>query len=109
MNQNMWYSGSSTKGYCEYFNVTSLARLPETIYGSNFDANTMFVSTNCMMMFANEMIIWANRSFWDIWGLWIIVGSVMLIAIIAIVILVNRRRNVGTKLSKTVKGLISEA
>ncbi|HMF31555.1 MAG TPA: hypothetical protein VKK79_09080, partial [Candidatus Lokiarchaeia archaeon] len=108
MNKYMWEDAGNIKGYCEYFNATSLSRASDP-NNPEATANAKLMSTNAMMMYANEMVMYANRSFWDIYGFWVIVGSVLLIAIIAIVILVSRRRTVGTKLSKTVKGLISEA
>jgi hypothetical protein len=55
------------------------------------------------------MVFQANKTFWDLYAFWIIIGAIVAAGVIVVVILVRRRGAVGTKLSKTVRGLITEA
>lgn len=105
-NTHMWQSGATIKGYCEYLNSSTMQWMVYPGYSSN---NTKLISTNSMLLFANEMVIQSNKSFWDLYSFWIIIGAIVAVAVIIVIILVNRRGAVGTKLSKTVRGLITEA
>ncbi len=98
---------SAVKGYVEFLNATTLQWMKYGVF--NVVNSTKFISTNSMMLYANEMVIQANKSFWDLYSLWIIIGALIAVGVIVVVILVNRRGAVGTKLSKTVRGLITEA
>ncbi len=102
----MWQANVPVEGYVEFVNASTLQWMVFPGYQSN---NTKFITTNSMLLFANEMVIQSNKSFWDLYSLWIIIGAIAAVGIIVVIILINRRGAVGTKLSKTVRGLITEA
>ncbi len=105
-NTYMWEAAGEVDGYVEYLNATSLAWIIHPGYASN---KTKFITTNSMLLFANEIVIQSNKSFWDLYAFWIIIGAIVAIGVIVVIILINRRGAVGTKLSKRVRGLITEA
>ncbi len=100
-------SGTTTiKGYVEFLDATTLKWTIPPGYTVN---STKFISTNSMLLCANEMVVQSNKSFWDLYSFWIIIGVLIAVGVIVVIVLINRRGAVGTKLSKTVRGLISEA
>ncbi len=105
-NTYMMDNTKEVKGYDEFLDATTFQL---TGYGDYSEKTTKFIATNSMLLFANEMVIEANKSFWDLYALWIIIGAIVAAGVIVVVILVRRRGAVGTKLSKTVRGLITEA
>lgn len=105
-NTYMFQTTGTVQGYIEFLDVMTLKWTIPPGYTVN---STKFISTNSMLLCANEMVIQSNKTFWDLYAFWIIIGALIAVGVIVVIVLVNRRGAVGTKLSKTVRGLISEA
>ncbi|MHA1293210.1 MAG: glycoside hydrolase family 76 protein [Promethearchaeota archaeon] len=65
-------------------------------------------ATNSLMMFVNEHVMWHERPWYIKYMLWLIIGAIVIAAIVFIAILVRRKRNIGRKLPKMVKGLVED-
>ncbi|MHA1147641.1 MAG: glycoside hydrolase family 76 protein [Promethearchaeota archaeon] len=72
------------------------------------DYELRYWRTNALMMLVNEEMQWYSRPWYIKYLMWIIIGAVAVAGIILIVVLVRRRRNIGTKLPKMVKGLVED-
>ena len=91
-------SGAILVGYCEYLVNDTLAAAP-------FDDYRFYI-TNALMLLVNEEIIFYNRP-WFIKYLWgLVIGGIVIIVIIAVAVGVKRKKNVGRKLPKMIKGLV---
>ena len=85
-------------GYAEYLVNDTLAAAP-------FDDYRFFV-TNALMLLVNEEIIFYERP-WFIKYLWfLVIGAIVIVVVIGVSVGVKRRKDVGRKLPKLVKGLV---
>ena len=72
------------------------------------DYELRYWRTNALMMLVNEDMQWYSRPWYIKYSMWIIIGAVTVAGIILVVVLIRRRRNIGTKLPKMVKGLVED-
>ncbi len=75
---------------------------------SDDDEYKYYWQTNALMMFVNEEIQFYERPWYIKYMWWMIIGAIVLAAVVFVLILIHRKRNIGRKLPKLVKGLVEE-
>ncbi len=97
--------GSALGGLVEYTQNTPEKAAYNQIAGREY---RRYTKTNALALYVNEKIAYYTRSFFEIYMWWIIGGIGVAVIIVIVSILVSRRRRIGTKLPKVVKGLIGD-
>ncbi len=86
-------------GYAEVLTNNSVSDADEFKY---------YWTTNALMMFANEEVQFYERPWYIKYLWWLIIGGVVIVAVVFIAVLIRRKRNIGRKLPKLVKGLVED-
>jgi len=99
MNTNLYKETGDGElvGYCEFLvNDTLSLSFP----------NYRYYVTNALMLLVNEEIIFYERPWFikHIW--WLVIGAIVIAVIIGVTVAVKRKKDIGRKLPKMVKGLV---
>ena len=95
------YDESSNGQIVGYYEVLVDDELPDT-------QTEIYYKTNALMMLVNEEIGWYERP-WYIKYIWfIVIGVIIIVGVIVVIILAQRKQDIGRKLPKLVKGLVED-
>lgn len=103
--------GGSVMGYDEWCLRNGTKITPDQyshLDPSGAGSYAKFIKTNVIAMQVNAEITWEIRPWYVEYMLYLIIGGGVAIAVIMAAILIGRRRRLGTKLPKGVKGLLGE-